>query len=315
MRMSIRMPMDVDDRVEFQNGAAVRAMAQAIEAAGIDACFITEHPAPTTVWRQSGGHDALDPFAGLAFVACATTRLKLHTNLVVLPYRNPFLTAKSAATLDVLSDGRLIMGAGVGYLQGEYEALGVDFAARGALMDEAIETMKAAWGETEVVREGRGFNARGNLPRPRPVQTPHPPIWAGGNSERAMRRAAELCDGWSPMFAGEAMSKRAGTDQITSHEDLRAKIETLRGRLASVGRSRPFDICIGPQNQLQACTRDAAERMVDELGQLAKLGVTWTFCGVPAPNRAAFLENVQWFGEEVVPKVHAIPPGPSLVEG
>lgn len=313
MKMTLRMPMDVDDRVEFQNAAAVRILAQAIEAAGLDACFITEHPAPTSAWRNSGGHDALDPFAGLAFVAAVTNRLRLHTNLVVLPYRNPFLTAKSAATLDVLSDGRLILGCGVGYLQGEYEALGVDFSARGALMDEAIETMKAAWSGTEVVRQGRGFNAPGVVPRPLPVQQPHPPIWAGGNSERALRRAAELCDGWSPMFAGAAMSQRAGTDQIASHEDLRLKIERLRGHLARVGRTRPFDICIGPQTQLQGCTREAAERFVEELGQLAKLGVTWTFCGVPAPSRAGFLENLQWFGEEVAPKVHEIAtPGVAL---
>src|SRR5437868_6741202 len=103
MKISIRIPMDVDDRVEFQNAAAVRAMAKAIEAADIDACFLTDHPAPSAAWRRAGGHDALDPFAGLAFVAAVTERLKLHTNLVVLPYRNPFLTAKAAATLDVLS--------------------------------------------------------------------------------------------------------------------------------------------------------------------------------------------------------------------
>jgi probable F420-dependent oxidoreductase len=306
MKMSLHLPIDVDDQVEFQNGRAAVAMAQAVEAAGLDACFITDHPAPTTAWRTSGGHDALDPFAGLAFVAGATTRLKLHTNLVVLPYRNPFLTAKAAATLDVLSDGRLILGCGVGYLEGEYRALGVDFSARGTLMDEAIETMKAAWGDGEVVRKGRGFDAQGVLPRPRPVQSPHPPLWAGGNSERALRRAAELCDGWSPMFAGGALSERAKTDAIRNLDDLRLKIERLREHLSRTHRRRPFDICIGPRKPLQACTREEAERLVDDLCGLAELGVTWTFCNVPSPSRAAFLENIQWFGEEVVHKVHGI---------
>jgi probable F420-dependent oxidoreductase len=306
MKMSLRMPIDVDDRAEFQNGPAARAMALAVEAAGLDACFITDHPAPTAAWRNSGGHDALDPFAGLAFIAGATTRLKLHTNLVVLAYRNPFITAKAAATLDVLSDGRLIMGAGAGYLQGEYAALGVDFAARGALMDEAIRTMKAAWAEGDAVVHGRNFTADGVRPRPRPVQQPHPPIWAGGNSDRALKRAAGLCDGWSPMFASPAMGQRAGTDAIVGVDDLKRKIERLSGLLAEAGRTRAFDICIGPRMQLKACTREEADRLVEDLAELAELGVTWTFCGVPYPNRAAFLDNVQWFGEEVAPRVHAI---------
>jgi probable F420-dependent oxidoreductase len=306
MKISMWIPIDIDDRVEFQNAAAAKAMARGMEAAGVDACFITDHPAPAAAWRRSGGHDALDPFAGLAFVAAATETLRLHTNLVVLPYRNPFLTAKSVATLDVLSEGRLILGCGVGYLEGEYQALGVDYSARGALMDEAIETMKAAWSGEEVARRGRGFNAPGNLPRPLPVQDPHPPIWSGGNSDRAVRRAGELCDGWSPMFASEEMGKRARTDAITSHEDLKVKIDLLRGHLSRVGRSRAYDVCIGPRTPIKACSRDEAQRVIEELGQLARLGVSWTYMGLPHPTRAAFLENVQWFGEEVAPKVHEI---------
>jgi probable F420-dependent oxidoreductase len=297
--------MDVDDRVEFQNAAAVRAMAQAIEQAGIDACYLTDHPAPTQAWRVAG-HDALDPFTGLMSVAAATSQLRLHTNLVVLPYRNPFLTAKSAATLDVLSDGRLILGVGVGYLRGEYEALGADFDGRGAAMDEALETMKAAWSGTPVGREGRRFVARDIVPRPLPAQQPHPPIWHGGNSDRAIRRAAALCDGWSPIFAGETMSKRAGTDEIASLDDLKVKLDKLRTHLSDNNRSGPFDMCIGPQRPLQACTRPEAERFVEQLSALAELGATWSLCTVPHPTRQAYLDNLQWFAEEIVPKAHAL---------
>jgi probable F420-dependent oxidoreductase len=310
MKITLRIPIDVDDPVEFQNGAAVRIMAQAVEKAGMDACYITDHPAPTATWRLSGGHDALDPFAGLAFVAAATTRLRLQTNLVVLPYRNPFIMAKSAATLDVLSDGRLIMGVGVGYLRGEYDALGVDFESRGAAMDDALEAMKAAWTEERVNREGRGYTAVDILPRPRPTQQPHPPIWGGGNSDRAIRRAAEHCDGWMPFFAAAAMSKRAGTAELTSLEGLKIKIDHLRGHLERVGRTRPFDISLGPQGGLKGRTPADIDRYVNEVGKLAELGVTWTGCDVPHPSRAAFLEGVAWLGEEVAPKLHAITPKP-----
>src|SRR5262245_31982063 len=198
MQISFRIPMDVDDRAEFQNADAVVAMARGLEDGGVDACHLTDHPAPTAKWREAGGHDALDPFAALAFVAAAARKLKLHTNIVVLPYRNPFLAAKSAATLDVLSEGRLILGVGGGYMRGEFAALGADTDTRGAKLDRALETMKAVWRGETVGRETPTFNAVGNMPRPLPVQNPHPPIWIGGNGDRAMRRAVEHGDGWSP---------------------------------------------------------------------------------------------------------------------
>ena len=312
MKMSLHIPMDIDDRMEFQNGAAVRTMATAIERAGADACYITDHPAPTAKWRQAGGHDALDPFAGLAFVAAATTHLRLHTNLIVLPYRNPFITAKAATTLDVLSDGRLILGVGVGYLRGEFGALGVDFEARAAAMDEALEAIKAAWTQPVVTFQGRNFNASGILPRPLPVQQPHPPIWVGGNSERAIRRAAELGDGWSPFFAAGVLSKTARTAELNSVDDLKRRIESLREHLARVNRTRPFDLRIGPREDIKACTPAEARRYVDESGELAALGVNWLSCVLPHPSRQAFLDNVQWLGEEVIPKIHGIT-APSLI--
>ena len=310
MKISMRIPMDVDDQVEFQNPAAITQMAQAMEKAGVDACYITEHPIPTTEWRRPNGHDALDPFAALAFVAAVTTKLRLHTNLVVLPYKNPFITAKSVASVDVLSAGRLILGVGVGYLKGEYDALGVDFASRGFLMDQALKAMKVAWAEEDVVFEGRGFKAVGNIARPRPIQQPHPPIWGGGNSDRAVRRAAELCDGWSPFFAAKAMSERAGTDEMTTLEDLKAKLDKLRGFLDGAGRTRPFDVNISPPKGMQALTTSEANRYAEDVAKLAEMGVNWTSCGVPQPSRQAFLDNIQWVGEEVLPKLHAITPRP-----
>jgi len=100
---------------QFQTMNAVRSIAGAFEAAGIDAAYVTDHPAPDAKWLHANDHDALEPFAALSFLAAASTRLKLMSYLIVLPYRNPFLTAKSGATLQVLSDGRFIMGCGGGY--------------------------------------------------------------------------------------------------------------------------------------------------------------------------------------------------------
>jgi probable F420-dependent oxidoreductase len=306
MKFTIRIPMDIVDPVEFQSPDAVQAMAQAIERAGVDACYITDHPAPPAKWLAGGGHHALDPFVGLMFVAAVTKTLKLHTNLVVLPYRNPFLTAKSAATLDVLSGGRLILGVGGGYLRGEYDALGADFAGRGARMDEAIEVMKKAWSGEDVTVQGAAFNAAGIRPLPLPAQRPNPPIWIGGNSERAMRRAATLADGWSPFFVAGPMSKGVRTDEITSLDDFRVKVEMLGEMRAAAGRGGPFDICMGPQRGLENRTPGEVDRWLNDLGALAELGVTWSGCGVAHGSRAEFLENLQWLAEEVLPKARAV---------
>ena len=137
-----------------------------------------------------------DPFVALAFVAACTSRLRLGTGVYVLPLRNAVSVAKAAASLDVLSNGRLLFGIGVGWLEEEFEAVGMPFRDRAARTREAIRMMKRLWTEDAPSFEGRfhrfaplGFN-------PKPVQQPHPPIILGGESPAALKRAAEMGDGW-----------------------------------------------------------------------------------------------------------------------
>ena len=110
---------------ELVTGEGVVRLARAAEAAGFDGYGFTDHPAPTQAWLEAGGHDALDPFVALGVVAAVTSTIRLIPNIVVLPYRNPFVVAKAAAPLDSLSGGRFTLATGVGYLEGEYAALGV----------------------------------------------------------------------------------------------------------------------------------------------------------------------------------------------
>ena len=145
MRFSYGVPMSCPLNPAFTTGPALSALAQQAEEAGFDAAYVTEHPAPSQRWREAGGHDALDPFVALAAMSYGTTRLRLLTNLTVIPYRNPFLLAKASATLDVLSGGRLTLGAGVGYMKSEFAALGVDFETRNARFDEYLQVLKLAW--------------------------------------------------------------------------------------------------------------------------------------------------------------------------
>jgi probable F420-dependent oxidoreductase len=298
MKFTLAMPLGEITPGEFQSAAAIGEIGQALERAKADAGYVTDHPAPSAEWLHANGHDALDPFTALAFVGAATTRLGLHTNIVVLPYRNPFVTAKAAATLQVLSGGRLILGVGAGYQKGEFEALGVDFHKRGALFDEGLETMRMAWGGGAVVKQGRNFNAAGN--EPRPIPQPQPPIWIGGGSDKAMERAARWGDGWCPFFTAPTLSKLNQDTGIQSVEQLKEKIAKVLDMRAEHGREGPFDISIGPRVGLKGRTPSEAQRYLDAIGELSRVGVTWSGADLPHPSRAVYLENVQWFGEEII---------------
>jgi probable F420-dependent oxidoreductase len=308
MKFSFHLPVDhVSQPGEFLTAAAVAEMARALDKASIDAAYVTEHPAPADAWLASGGHQALDPFVALSFAAAATERLRLHTNLVVVPYHNPWLTAKAVASLDVLSGGRMIMGIGSGYLEGEFKALNAPFAGRGAVMDEAIALMKQIWTGQSVTFAGTHFQADGNTALPAPVQTPHPPIWVGGNSDRAIRRAVETCDGWSPFPVKAKYAGRVRTDEIGDIGDLTRKIGQARDLAAKIGRTRPLDICFVPFGMaMQAGTRPEAQSIVDGLAELAEIGVTWSVMAFPCRDRAQYLENIDWFAREVLPAARGL---------
>ncbi|HLM18348.1 MAG TPA: TIGR03619 family F420-dependent LLM class oxidoreductase, partial [Acidimicrobiia bacterium] len=153
---------------EFVSGEGLARFSRAAEAAGFDGIAFTDHPAPSDKWLNAGGHDALDPFAALPYVAAVTERIRLIPNIVVLPYRNPFHVAKSAATIDVLSGGRFTLSVATGYLRSEYRALGVDFEQRNALFEEALEAMRGVWSTDQYSFEGSGYTAKEISVNPKP---------------------------------------------------------------------------------------------------------------------------------------------------
>ena len=156
--------------------------ARIAEQVGFGGFALTEHPSPGARWLASGGHQSLDPFVALSYVAAVTTTMKLLTYVSVMPYRNPLLLAKTAATVDKLSDGRFILGVGTGYLKGEFRALGVDMEERNALFDEALDVLPMHWSGEPFSYKGRHFEAVECIGRPCPVQQPIP-IWIGGNAK------------------------------------------------------------------------------------------------------------------------------------
>jgi probable F420-dependent oxidoreductase len=299
MRFSVSLPTDRMDRAaELVTQDAIAEIASAAEHAGFDACFVTDHPFPPHRWLHGGGHHALDPFVALSFAAAATRRLRLQTHILVLPYRNPFLAAKAIASLDVLSGGRVIVGAAAGYLKGEFAALGADFDARQDVSDEVIRAMQAAWAGDDVRFEGRGYQARGNSMGFRCVQQPHPPLWIGGNSKAAIRRAVELCQGWVPFPNTTQMAQFTRTPAMETLDDLAARIAIAREHATSIGRTAPLDICYSLSPMGSRDLEPAAAR--EQIARLAALGVTWLTVGFGGQTRSDYITALRTFADEVI---------------
>jgi probable F420-dependent oxidoreductase len=195
----------------------LRECARAAEDAGLDALWVADHIAIPPDDAEGSNGRYLDPLATLAFLAAATTRIGLGVGVLVLPYRRPLPTAKWLATIQELSRGRLLFGAGVGWMAPEFRALGVDLSRRGAIADETLAVINRCFAADEVELNGQPF-----LFRPRP---PRPPILVGGAPPHALRRAARFGDGWMPMGLPP--------------DDLRAPVAELRQLAAAAGKASP----------------------------------------------------------------------------
>jgi len=305
MHFSCSLPLDETTPGEFQTLGAIIEMVQAVDRAGLDGVFVTDHPAPSGRWLAGGGHATLDPFVALTAAAAASPRIQLQTHILVLAYRNPFVVAKAAASLDALSNGRLILGIGTGYLKPEYAAVGVAFEDRGKITDESIRIMRQAWTGEPVHYEGLRFSARDAVILPRPPRERGIPIWAGGNAAPAIRRAVALCDGWSPFPVAGVVTRTARTDELSTIAHLKEKLAYALAYAEEIGRTDPLTICMGRLDGAALTPQDpgGVDQAVDAYGELAEAGVTWTTMSVPSPSRSAFVENVQWFGEEIAAKL------------
>lgn len=176
------------------------AVARSAEAAGLESLWTGEHvvlPSPQAPPSPAPPEfPMLHPSTILAFLGAITQRVRLGTGIVLLPQRNPVVLAKELASVDVVCDGRLIFGLGVGYLEAEFRALGVSFGDRGERADEYLEAMLSLWTQDEPRYAGRFVAFDGVKARPRPLQKPHPPIVVGGASAPAYRRALRHGNGW-----------------------------------------------------------------------------------------------------------------------
>lgn len=204
--------MDVGVFVPLGNGNAtpeiLRGVGRGVEERGFESVWLPEHVvlfddyesqypySPDGQFPGAGDSGMLEPLTGLTYLAAVTDRIRLGTAICLVPQRNPVYTAKAVTDLDSMSGGRVEFGIGVGWLREEFEAVGMPFEKRGQRCDEHLAVMKSLWTDDISEFHGELYDLRACRMYPKPVQTPHPPIHVGGESDAAMRRVARLGQGW-----------------------------------------------------------------------------------------------------------------------
>jgi probable F420-dependent oxidoreductase len=286
---------------EVLRPAAVARFARLAEESGYDALAFTDHPAPPGRWVDSGGEGVADPLVSLAFCAAVTTRIRLLTLVLVPPFRNPFLAAHAIATLDVLSEGRVTLGLGTGYLRSELRALGADLDGRRELFDEVVATMLRAW-EGDVSMRGASFEARDTRVLPPVVQRPHPPLWLHGNGRWGLERAARYGQGWIGLLTGGHSVSVLRTEPMPDMATMAQRIDMLRTAVTDAGR-RVEDVAIvaaGVWPMLDVRRGFTVEAFRDDVGRLEEIGADWVVFNVCGDDVGAAEETLRAFAEQVI---------------
>ena len=237
----------------FANPDSIERLATTAEGVGFESLWTGEHvilidpqEAPSPVPPES---PFLDTIATLAFIAAKTEKIKIGSGIILLAQRNPIVLAKELAHIDVLSKGRLLFGLGVGYVEGEFDALGIPYAERGPRATEHIEVIRTLWTQEKPAFDGQFTSFSGIQMRPLPVQKPHPPILVGGMSPPALRRAVSQGDGWYGFF----LDVDGTAAKIRELEETAKKVE----RPAELGK---LTISVTPPGPVDA---DTARRFED----------------------------------------------------
>jgi probable F420-dependent oxidoreductase len=229
---------------------AIVAAAKKAEEVGFDAIFVNDHIIVGDDARSAPWTNVYDPFVAMSFIAAHTKRIRAGVSVLIMPYRNPIGTAKALATLDRMSGGRLIAGVGTGWNEAEFAALGVPFRERGARTNEYLRLWQACWAPGKVSFAGTFVTFAEMHVSPKPVQQPHPPLWIGGASDAALRRAARFASVWQPtplpidqLVERQAALRQAcseiGREPIPTRMSFRVEFSTITGNSPPAGRERP----------------------------------------------------------------------------
>jgi len=295
-------------------------LAERADALRYASLFVTDHVVIPTSYRskypysttgQVGGdwtQGYLEPLALMSFLAGMTSRIRLGTSVLVIPYRNPVVTAKMLATLDVMSGGRVILGAGVGWLEEEFTALhSPPYAERGRVTDEYLRLMRECWTREPVEWKGRHYAMSEVSVLPKPPQEGGIPIWTGGHTDAALRRTGELADGWHPI--GQR------PPAVLDPAEYREKVAIIHGWAQKAGRD-PKDITLSFRVPIELFSarakrvpgdrmpfRGSPAEVIADIKSYQAAGVTHFVFDFAAPDVKSQLAMMERFAEEVRPKV------------
>jgi probable F420-dependent oxidoreductase len=302
----------------YVSGEVYLDVAHAAERAGFGFVSVNDHiivPASleSAYPYTQGGHwsaaehgHCFDQLTTLAFLAGCTSRIRLLTSIMVVPHRPAIATAKMLSTIDVLSNGRLILGVGAGWMKEEFELLGAPFEDRGRATDEYLEAFKELWTKEQPAYRGKHVSFSNVLFSPKPIQKPHPPIWVGGESAPALRRTVRLGDAWYP-------GNNSQTKPLDTPARLGAAIAALRGMAEAAGRDpASLDVCLLIQNPFEWSaqkTQDGSARrlftgssadMAADAAALEAVGVRHIALRLGGASLQDTLERIDRFGREVI---------------
>ena len=293
MRIGVTVPNVHETLAERATIEAVGRMADEL---GFDSIWCNDHlaipsargdaaaePAYAAAYGEQRGQSIYEPLIVLAYLAAVTRRVMLGTSVYLLPLRTPLLAARQAVSLDRLSGGRLVLGVGAGWLESEFAAVGVPYRQRGRRTDEAIAMLKSLCGE-----ENAEF-------LPKPVQRPHPPLWIGGRSDAAVRRAARTGDAWHPSHL--------------TVDELRRQIPALHAECERAGRPAN-EVTVTTRRKLVRTPTDDGRVLQGDAGAIAatvaeleQVGVSHLVVELPGSSEGELLENLDWFAREVLAEV------------
>ena len=276
----------------------IRTTAVRAEQLGYDSVWVSDHVVVPHENIQNFGKTIFDPLVTLSVAAGATTRVRLGTTVLIVPYRNAVVTAKMVSSLDALSGGRVVLGVGAGWVAAESAMLGVPFKERGAMTDEHLRAMQELWTSPSPSFAGRYTQFSGLVFEPKPVQKPHPPIWVGGHSAAALRRTAQFGAAWHPINRppDELRKGRAELARLCQARGRPAPALTLRNdvKILRPGESAPKSTHAG---RVLAGEPAALVEQVHELAECGVEHLVLEFLAADGPEldaqMAAFTERVR----------------------